>query len=143
MPLFIRMSATDWMEWNQNEPSWAIQDSIKLSKILSDAGVDLLDVSSGANNSAQRIPMDDAYYQVRLAEQIRKALREDGRSMLVGAVGKIDNAAMARDVLEDGKADLVLVGRQFLRDPNFLLNAATELGVKVQWPQQLLRVAKK
>lgn len=141
MPLFVRISATEWMEWDAHQPSWSIEDSIALAKLLPSLGVDLLDVSSGGNNSLQRIGTS-AYYQVSLAEQIRNALRKEGiKNLLIGAVGRIDNAQMAKEILEGAKADVVFVGREFLRDPNFVLRTARDSGVKVEWPQQYLRAS--
>lgn len=139
MPFFVRISATDWMEQSPETPQWTLQDSTKLALILSDLGVDLIDVSSAANNPAQKIPMNDAYYQIKLAAQIRKALRENEKGMLVAAVGKIDAAAMARDVLDEEKADVIFVARQFLRDPNLVINWANELGLGQMWPRQYVR----
>ncbi|KAF2729941.1 FMN-linked oxidoreductase [Polyplosphaeria fusca] len=144
MPLFVRISATEWMEWDE-QPSWDIEDSIKLARILPRLGVDVLDVSSGGNSPTQKIPIQDAYYQINLAEKIRAVLQKEEINLLICAVGSIDNAEMARDVVEnvDGhaKADMLKVGRQFLRDPSFVLTAAKQLGVTVQWPYQFWRAA--
>jgi 2,4-dienoyl-CoA reductase-like NADH-dependent reductase (Old Yellow Enzyme family) len=142
MPLFIRISATDWMEHSPETPQWTIQDSIKLSIILSDLGVDVIDVSSGANNPAQKIILDN-YYQINLAEEIKKALKGAGKEMLVAAVGLITNAAVAEEVLQNKKADMVLVGREFLRDPNVVHKWAYELGTKKEWPRQYVRAGPK
>jgi 2,4-dienoyl-CoA reductase-like NADH-dependent reductase (Old Yellow Enzyme family) len=145
MPLFVRISATDWMEHSPSTPQWTLDDSIKLAHELDDLGVDLLDVSSGSNNLLHKIPAH-AEYQIDLADAIRADLRKSGKQMLVGAVGRIDNAIIARDTVQqndtgDAKADVALVGRQFLRDPSFVLNTAEELGVAVQWPSQYWRAA--
>jgi 2,4-dienoyl-CoA reductase-like NADH-dependent reductase (Old Yellow Enzyme family) len=145
MPLFVRISATDWMEHSPSTPQWTLEDSIKLAHDLDGLGVDLLDVSSGSNNLLQQIP-SYAEYQIDLAAVIRASLRETGKNMLVGAVGRIDNAVIARDTVQqnsdgEAKADVALVGRQFLRNPSFVLNVAKELGVEVQWPAQYWRAA--
>ncbi|GAP90298.1 putative NADPH dehydrogenase [Rosellinia necatrix] len=142
MPLLLRISATEWME-HAGAPSWTLEDSIRLAKLLPAAGVDLLDVSSGGNNDRQKITVHP-YYQADLAGAIREALHKDGIPLLVGAVGMIDNAEMARALVEEGgdlvpKADLVLVGRQLLREPEFALRAAHQLGVEVKWPNQYHR----
>ncbi|KAH8884535.1 NADH:flavin oxidoreductase/NADH oxidase-like protein [Thozetella sp. PMI_491] len=158
MPLLLRISATEWMEW-AGEPSWTLEDSIRLAKLLPDLGVDLLDVSSGGNNAAAQIKLHP-YYQIDLASQIRDALRAEGKELLIGAVGMIASADMARSVVQDGKlaggesngtieiqtedigkakADLVLVARQFLREPEFVLRTAHQLGVEVKWPNQYHR----
>lgn len=158
MPLFVRISATEWME-HSNQPSWDIEQSKQLAALLPDLGVDLLDVSSGGNNPAQKIKVH-TNYQIDLATQIRDHLNKQGKKLLIGAVGMINTAEMARNVVQnDGKlsgekaetievdaehgttakADLVLVARQFLREPEFVLKVAAELGVDVRSPAQYLR----
>ncbi|KAI0913160.1 NADPH dehydrogenase [Ustulina deusta] len=159
MPLLLRISATEWMEYT-GEPSWTLEDSIKLAKLLPAAGIDLLDVSSGGNNEAQKINVHP-YYQVDLAGRIREELKKEGINLLIGAVGMITNAEMARSIVQEGKkevtgttaldsapvedaghvtkADLVLVARQFLREPEFPLRVAHQLGVEVKWPNQYHR----
>jgi 2,4-dienoyl-CoA reductase-like NADH-dependent reductase (Old Yellow Enzyme family) len=143
MPLSVRISGTDFMEHEPSTPQWTISDSIQLALRLADLGVDVIDVSAGANTALQRIPMDDAFYQVKLAHQVRKALKREGKEMFVAAVGKIDNAAMAEGILQDDKADVVFVGRQFLRDPNLVRTWAGELGVETEWPRQYIRLGNK
>jgi 2,4-dienoyl-CoA reductase-like NADH-dependent reductase (Old Yellow Enzyme family) len=159
-PLFLRISATEWMEWN-GEPSWTVEDSIQLAKLLPAAGIDLLDVSSGGNNAEQKIELHP-YYQVNIAGQIRDALKAEGIDLLIGAVGLITDAEMARSIVQEGsasngsanktgtieveqesgqkpKADLILIARQLLREPEFPLRAAHQLGVNVAWPNQYHR----
>ena len=160
MPLLVRISATEWMEHAAGQESWDLPQSIRLAKLLPDLGVDLLDVSSGGNNVEQKIHVHP-YYQVDMAGAIRDAVRAEGKTMLIGAVGLITTADMARSIVqEDGtlaggapsetvevdaehgqkaKADLVLLARQFLREPEFVLRTAAKLSVKVQWPLQYLR----
>lgn len=140
MPLLLRVSATEWMEWT-GKPSWDLEQTKRLAALLPDLGVDLLDVSSGGNNPQQRIKVHP-YYQADLAAEIRAELTKQGKKLAIGAVGMITNAEIARDVVqEDGriKADLALVARQFLREPEFVLKVAAELGVKVQRPLQYSR----
>ncbi|KAJ2968204.1 hypothetical protein NUW58_g10270 [Xylaria curta] len=125
------------------QPSWTIDDSIRLAKLLPAAGIDLLDVSSGGNNEAQKVNVHP-YYQVDMAGQIREAVQKDGLKLLIGAVGMITTAEMARDIVQEGdglvpKADIVLIARQFLREPEFPLRAAHQLGVEVKWPIQYHR----
>ncbi|KAF1956345.1 FMN-linked oxidoreductase [Byssothecium circinans] len=141
MPLFVRITATDWMEYSPETPQWTVEDSIKLAPTLSDHGVDVLDVSSGGNNAKQKI-IPTPYYQVHLAEKIRKALKDAGKPILVAAVGNIDNSAMAEGVLKDGKADLVLVAREFMRNPNLVHTWADDLGAEMEWPRQYMRAPK-
>jgi 2,4-dienoyl-CoA reductase-like NADH-dependent reductase (Old Yellow Enzyme family) len=128
MPLFVRISATDWADGG-----WDAEQSVRLSAILKDKGVDFMDVSSGALVSGVRIPIHPGY-QVPFAEQIKK---ETG--MLTGAVGLITNAAQAEAILSEGRADAVLLAREFLRDPYFPLHAAHELKDEMPYPPQYER----
>ncbi|MGC4035302.1 MAG: NADPH dehydrogenase NamA [Chitinophagaceae bacterium] len=127
-PLFVRISATDWAEGG-----WDVQDSIKLSSILKDKGVDLIDCSSAGLVSHVKIPIGPAY-QTPFAEQIKK---ETG--ILTGAVGLITEAKQAEQIIADGRADIIVIARQSLRDPYFPLHAAKELGAEIEWPSQYLR----
>lgn len=150
------------MEWS-GQDCWTLEDSIKLAKLLPQAGVDILDVSSGGNHNDQKIDIHP-YYQIDLAYQIRQAIKADDVELLIAAVGFIDNPALAESVVrgnssfgavqgmngtnrenlrgrhKEPQADLVMVGRQFLRDAGFVLTAAKELGVKAQWPLQYSKV---
>lgn len=128
LPLFVRISATDWVNGG-----WNIDDSIKLSKILKSKSVDLIDCSSGGNSHEQVIPVEPMY-QVPFAERIKN---ETG--ILTGAVGLITTATESEQILKDKKADLIIMARQLLRDPYFPLHAAKELGVDVSWPVQYER----
>ncbi|KAK3693724.1 hypothetical protein B0T22DRAFT_505646 [Podospora appendiculata] len=145
MPLLFRISATEWMEQSGQE-SWGVPQTIELAKLLPDLGVDLLDVSTGGNNEKSNLGTIHPRYQIDIAAQIRAALRADGNDMLIGGVGMITTAEMAKEVAQkqDGDedkadADLVLIARQFLREPEFVLRSAHQLGVEVQWPLQYLR----
>jgi 2,4-dienoyl-CoA reductase-like NADH-dependent reductase (Old Yellow Enzyme family) len=131
LPLFIRISATDWAEGG-----WNLEESVQLSKIVKEKGVDLIDVSSGGLVTHQQIPVGPNY-QVPFAEKIKK---ETG--ILTGAVGLITEAIQAEEIIATGKADLVLFARESLRDPNLALNFAKELGVDVPWPIQYERAKK-
>lgn len=128
LPLFVRISATDWAEGG-----WNIEESVELSKILKEKGVDLIDVSSGGLVSHQQIPLAPNY-QVPFAEQIKKESK-----ILSGAVGLITTSQQAEDIIASQKADLVLFARESLRNPNLGLDFAHELGVDVQWPKQYER----
>ena len=154
MPLLVRISATEWMEWSGQE-SWDVPQSVRLAKLLPALGVDLLDVSSGGNNAEQKIELH-TYYQIDIAGHIRQALGTSS-PMKIGAVGMVTTAEIARDVVEEAeiddgtvemvesttkqktKADLVLAARQFLREPEFVLRVAHQLGVDVKWPVQYSR----
>jgi 2,4-dienoyl-CoA reductase-like NADH-dependent reductase (Old Yellow Enzyme family) len=129
LPLSVRISATDWVEGG-----WALEDSVALSSLLGPLGVDLVDCSSGALSPAQQIPLGPGY-QVPFAAAIR---REAG--IATAAVGLITEPQQAEDILQSGEADVVLLGRESLRDPSWPLRAATELGVdSPAWPSQYLR----
>ena len=128
LPLFIRISATDWVDGG-----WTPEDSVKFAAAIKDKGVDLIDCSSGGNSPAQKIPVAPLY-QTAFAEKIKK---ETG--MLTGAVGLITTAAEAEGILNAQQADLIILARQLLRDPYFPLHAAKELGADVTWPKQYER----
>jgi 2,4-dienoyl-CoA reductase-like NADH-dependent reductase (Old Yellow Enzyme family) len=123
MPLFVRISATDWVEGG-----WDLDRSVVLSSLLRDLGVDLIDVSSGAIVPSARIPVGPAF-QVPLASRIRREA-----SIMTGAVGMITEVEQARSVLARGDADLVLLGRELLREPYWALKAETMMGAEPHWP---------
>lgn len=129
-PLFVRISATDWADggWNPDQ-------SVQLAKQLRPLGVDLIDCSSGGNVADAKIPIGPGY-QVGFAERVR---REAG--IATGAVGMITWPKQAEDIIHTGQADLVLIGRELLRDPYWPLRAARELRQDVPWPVQYLRAA--
>lgn len=128
LPLFVRISATDW-----TEGGWTIDDSVDLSKVLKEKGVDLIDCSTGGNVASAKIPVGPGY-QVQFAEQIRK-----DANIPTGAVGMITKPTQAEEILEEGRADLVILAREMLRDPYFPLRAAHELGYEIKWPLQYER----
>ena len=128
LPLFVRISATDW-----TEGGWNADESVQLSALLKTHGVDLVDVSTGGNVLKAPIPVGPGY-QVQFAERIRQEAE-----MPTGAVGLITTPAEAEAILANGQADLVLLAREFLRAPYFPLLAAQELGADVQWPAQYER----
>jgi 2,4-dienoyl-CoA reductase-like NADH-dependent reductase (Old Yellow Enzyme family) len=170
MPLFLRLSSTEWMEESEEAKqfgSWDVESTIKVAKQLPALGVDLLDVSSGGNHPKQRIQMFNAKdYQIKIAGQIRRALKAENLKLLIGAVGLITEAEQARNIVDatgtatekehsikeeaeaavkltEGKeplADVILVARQFMREPEWVLRVAWQLGVDVAWPSQFLRV---
>jgi 2,4-dienoyl-CoA reductase-like NADH-dependent reductase (Old Yellow Enzyme family) len=127
-PLFVRISASDW-----TEGGWTINDSVALAKILKDKGVDLIDCSSGGNVAGAHIPLKPGY-QVEFAEAVKKQT-----GILTGAVGLITNAQQADEIIQSGRADVVLLARELLRDPHFPLRAAHELGHEIKWPNQYAR----
>lgn len=127
-PVWVRISATDWVEGG-----WDIDQSVELSRMMKAWGVDLVDVSSGANSPLQKIPVGPNY-QVPFAERIRN---EAG--IATGAVGLITEPAQADEIIRSGKADVVLLARELLRNPYFALQAAHELGHEIAWPVQYNR----
>ncbi len=129
-PLFVRISATDWVPGG-----WDVEQSVELARMLKPLAVDLIDCSSGGNVPGVKIHIGPGY-QTKLAERVRQ---EAG--ILTGAVGMITSAVQAEQILRSGQADLVFMARQMLRDPYWPLHAAAELGVNVSWPAQYLRAA--
>ena len=127
-PLFIRISASEWVEGG-----WNADDSVALAKILKDKGIDLVDCSSGGNASNQQIQLKPGY-QVQFAEKIKK---EAG--IPTGAVGLITEPVQADEIIQTGEADLIFLARELLRDPYFPLRAAYVLKHEVKWPVQYER----
>ena len=123
--LFIRISATDWVDGG-----WTLEDSIQLCNILKSLSIDLIDCSTGGNSRDQKIPVGPLY-QVSFAEQIKKEC-----SIATGAVGIITTAEEAEGILQNEQADLIFLAREFLRNPYFPLNAAKALGDNIAWPNQ-------
>lgn len=172
MPLYLRISSTDWLEGTEvgkRHGTWDVESSIRLAKLLPGLGVDLLDVSSGGNHPDQQINMFDTKdYQIRIAARIRSELKQSNLDLFIGAVGLITEAEQARNIVEEGGAtalkngdaelakevqaavkvtegkeplaDVILVGRQFLREPEWVLRVAWQLGLDIAWPNQFLRV---
>lgn len=132
LPIFVRISGTDWADggWNEDE-------SVALAKILKQKGVDVIDCSSGGAVRHQQIPVAPGY-QVPIAERIKMEA-----AIHTGAVGLITEAQQAEEILQKGQADLVLFARESLRDPNLGLNFAHQLNEKVHWPKQYERAERK
>jgi 2,4-dienoyl-CoA reductase-like NADH-dependent reductase (Old Yellow Enzyme family) len=129
LPLFVRISATDWI----GKEGWELEDSIALAKILKVKGVDVIDCSTGANVRKVEIPIAPNY-QVPFAAGIKT-----GAGIATGAVGLITEARQAEDILQAGQADLIFLGRVLLRNPYFPLQAARELNAELNWPAQYER----
>lgn len=117
MPLSVRISHTDWVEGG-----WDTAESVMLAERLKALGVDIVDVSSGGLDAGQKIPLGPSY-QVPGAEAVKQ-----GAGIPVMAVGLITEPAQAQAILDEGKADMILLARAFLRDPYWVLNAAVALG---------------
>ena len=123
VPLFVRISATDWAEGG-----WDVEGSAALAREMKRVGVDLIDVSSGGLVPRVRIPVGKGY-QVPFARRIR-----DEAGILTGAVGLITEPRQANEIITGGDADLVFVGRELLREPYWALKAQQELGAEPSWP---------
>ena len=128
LPLFVRISATDWVEGG-----WNADEAVELATLLKMENVDLIDCSSGGLVPYAKIPLAPGY-QVVFAEQIK---RETG--LLTGAVGLITEAEQAEDIIAKEQADLILIARASLIDPHFGLHSAQILGDDIKWPLQYLR----
>ncbi|GHF65874.1 NADH:flavin oxidoreductase/NADH oxidase [Amycolatopsis bartoniae] len=128
VPLFARLSATDWVDGG-----WTVEDSVLLAKLLRERGVDLIDASTGGNVPKASIPVGPGY-QVPFADRIRA---EAG--LPAAAVGMITEPEHAEKVVASGAADAVFLGRALLRDPHWPLRAAHALGAGVRWPDQYAR----
>jgi 2,4-dienoyl-CoA reductase-like NADH-dependent reductase (Old Yellow Enzyme family) len=135
LPVFVRISATDWAPASLG-PAWDLSQSVEVAKRLKQEGVDLIDVSTGGNHPAQQIPIGPGY-QVYHAETIR---REAG--IPTAAVGMITEPSQADQIVRSGQADLVLLAREFLRNPYWPLHAAEVLNQKISWPVQYVRAAR-
>jgi 2,4-dienoyl-CoA reductase-like NADH-dependent reductase (Old Yellow Enzyme family) len=127
-PVFARLSCTDWAEGG-----WDLPQSVELSRALKEAGIDLIDCSSGGLVLSAKIPVGPGY-QLPFAEAVR---REAG--IATGAVGLIVQPEQAEEIIAEGKADCVLLARAMLRDPYWPIHAAKALGDKVVAPRQYLR----
>jgi 2,4-dienoyl-CoA reductase-like NADH-dependent reductase (Old Yellow Enzyme family) len=132
LPLFIRISATDWIDGG-----WDIEQSVKLAGQLKQIGVDLIDCSSGGNVAHAEIPVGPGY-QTAFAQKIRREA-----NVMTGAVGMITSPVQAEHIIRTGQADAVIIAREFLRDPYWPLRAARELEQPIAWPVQYLRAAPK
>lgn len=128
LPIFIRISATDWADGG-----WNIEESVQLSKILKEKGVDAIDVSSGGLVPHQQIPTAPNY-QVPFAEKIKAQT-----GIITGAVGLITEARQSEIIIAEQKADLVFFARESLRDPYLAFTFANELNADVKWPNQYER----
>jgi 2,4-dienoyl-CoA reductase-like NADH-dependent reductase (Old Yellow Enzyme family) len=130
LPLFVRLSATDWAEGG-----WDIGETVELCRVLKGLGADLIDVSSGGLVPWAKIPAGPGFQTV-FAELIRN---ESG--IPTAAVGLITSPAQADHIVRTGQADVVLLGRELLRSPYWPLHAAKSLGQSISWPKQYLRAA--
>lgn len=130
LPLLIRLSATDWVEGG-----WNIEETVALCRSLKELGIDLVDVSTAGLLPTAKIPVGPGF-QTEFAERVRHEA-----DLPVAAVGMITSPAQADHIVRSGQADMVLLGRELLRNPYWPLAAARELGQPASWPKQYLRAA--
>ncbi len=128
MPLFVRISASDW-----TEGGWTIEESVELAPILKELGADLIDTSSGGNVHNAKITVGPGY-QVHFAEAIKGTT-----GVTASAVGMITDPHQADEIISSGKADAIMMAREFLRNPRWPLMAAQTLGADITWPWQISR----
>ncbi|GAB3133118.1 NADH:flavin oxidoreductase/NADH oxidase [Marisediminicola antarctica] len=129
VPILVRFSATDY-----TDGGWDVTQTTAVAEWARDAGADLFDISSGGLVAGAKIPIGPGY-QVPFAAEVRRDAEVE-----VSAVGLITEAAQADDIIRSGRADVVMMGREIMRDPHFPLRAAHELGVPIDyWPVQYHR----
>ncbi|KAG0708002.1 hypothetical protein DFH29DRAFT_894579 [Suillus ampliporus] len=134
MPLFLRVSATEWLEETlPNESFWLVEDTVKLAGVLAEHGVDFLDVSSGGSHPKANMKLGPAY-QAPFAQAVKQAI---GDKLVVGSVGSITEGKIAQEVLDKGQADVILVGRQFQKNPATVWAFASDLGVAIKLANQI------
>jgi 2,4-dienoyl-CoA reductase-like NADH-dependent reductase (Old Yellow Enzyme family) len=129
-PVWLRISSTDWVEGG-----WDVDQSVELARRVHARGVDLVDCSSGGLAMHQQITPGPGY-QVPFSERIKREA-----NVPTGAVGLITTAKQAEEIVRNGQADVIIIARELLRDPYLPLHWAQELGTKLSWPSQYLRVA--
>ncbi len=130
IPLFVRISASDW-----TEGGWDVEQSVELAQQIGPLGVDLIDCSSGGNIATAKIPLTPGY-QVPFSEAVRKS-----GGIATGAVGLITSGEQAEAIIAEGKADVIFLAREFLRDPYWPLHVAAQNSESASWPVQYLRAA--
>ncbi|TFY82500.1 hypothetical protein EWM64_g1511 [Hericium alpestre] len=134
MPLFLRISATDWLEESlPEEPSWRLEDTVRIAPILAAHGVDLFDISSGGLHPAQRLDPEGAY-QAPFSAAVKQAA---GDKILVGAVGGITTGTLAQEILDKEQADVIFVGRTFQKNPGTVWSFAEDLGIEIHKASQI------
>jgi len=134
MPLFLRISATDFLEGQDEFPeSWTGEDTVKLAPLLAERGLDALDVSGGGNHPKQAAETKPGY-QSSYAVKVKNAV---GDKLIVGAVGMIENATLANKLLTSDGLDFVAVGRAFQKNPGLVFTWGDELSLRVNMPNQI------
>jgi 2,4-dienoyl-CoA reductase-like NADH-dependent reductase (Old Yellow Enzyme family) len=127
-PVFVRISASDYVKGG-----WDLEQSLEFARQLKEAGLDLIDCSSGGAVPESRPPVGPGY-QTPFSEAIRQRV-----GLLTAAVGLITEPYQAETILATGQADAIVMGREFLRDPYWPLHAAQRLRAEIRWPRQYER----
>ncbi|RFU74040.1 nadph dehydrogenase [Trichoderma arundinaceum] len=142
MPLFVRISATDWLDTNpewKGGASWNAEESVKLAKLFAQRGVDVLDVSSGGNHAQQKV-VGGPGYQAPFAKKIKAAV---GDGMLISSVGSIKTGDIAQRIIngsdgaDDTPLDLIAAGRMFQKNPGLVWAWADDLDVSINLAHQI------
>jgi len=130
LPVLVRLSATDWVDGG-----WTADETVELCRELKQLGVDLVDVSTAGLVPTAKIPAGPGF-QTAFAARVRREA-----NIATAAVGLITAPAQADHIVRSGQADMVLLGREILRNPYWPLAAAQALGQTTSWPRQYLRAA--
>jgi 2,4-dienoyl-CoA reductase-like NADH-dependent reductase (Old Yellow Enzyme family) len=132
-PLLVRLSGTDYLEYDASLEQWTVDDAARLGKLLAERGVDLVDVSAGGLDSRQQVKYGPGY-QVHLGAAVKKAV--EGSAMAVTTVGGISSGPEAEGYIKAGDVDAVFVGRPFLHNPNLVVTWAEQVKVDIHEPAQ-------
>jgi 2,4-dienoyl-CoA reductase-like NADH-dependent reductase (Old Yellow Enzyme family) len=127
-PVFVRISATDYVEGG-----WDLEQSVEFARQLKQAGIDLIDCSSGGAAPESKPPVGPGY-QTPFSAAIRQRA-----GIATAAVGLITEPSQAETILVTGQADAIVIGRELLRDPYWPLRAAQRLHADIRWPKQYER----
>ncbi|PLB53907.1 FMN-linked oxidoreductase [Aspergillus steynii IBT 23096] len=135
MPVFLRVSATDWLEKSRpEEKGWKSEDTVEFARALAEQGcIDLIDISTGGVHSSQKVT-SGAGFQVPFATAVKKAV---GDKLVVAAVGMINNGKLADQILNEEDLDVILVGRAFQRDTGLTWQFAKDLDVEIAMAAQI------
>ncbi|PWY65981.1 FMN-linked oxidoreductase [Aspergillus heteromorphus CBS 117.55] len=134
VPVFLRVSASDWLEETLPDMSWRVEDTVRFAEELARQGaVDLIDISSGGVHAAQKVK-SGPLFQAPFAVAVKQAV---GDRLLVSAVGAITDGRQANDLLEKEGLDVALVGRGFQKDPALTWTFAQHLGVEISMASQI------
>ena len=133
MPLFFRISATDWLEeYPAEKESWKVEDTVRLAEMIVPLGIDLIDFSSGGNHSEQKVKSGPGY-QAPFAKAVKEKM---GDRVAVGTVGSITSGKQANALMEEG-LDLAIVGRMFQKNPGLVWSFGEDLGVRTEVASQI------